>query len=343
MRSIACLALTCLLAAPACGDDDDDAGGNDAAPGDVDASPGPDAGDGIDGGTADIARGEYLVTVVAACIDCHTPRNEDGSLDMTRFLAGNPTFIDAMPGNPSMGALPAPNLTPHETGLGTWGAEDIKNAFLNGVEPKGEALFPVMPYYVFHNMTEADADAIVAYLRSIDPIDQEIPEKQAPFVIEEPAAPFPVEAIPNTTLEASDPNYEAAQQGRYLAGFIGICMECHTQRTNENDPSSLDQLQLFAGDEPFEVGKPFGTVYSANITPHTETGIGEWDVDDVRVALKEGVEPDGEGICPPMPAGPMGPFAGFTDEDAEAIGHYLLTLSPIENEPTAECELPGLR
>jgi mono/diheme cytochrome c family protein len=343
MKSIACLALSCLLAA-ACGDDDDDTGAVDSGPGgDIDAAPGIDAGDGVDGGSAAVERGQYLVNVVAACIDCHTPRNEDGSPDMTRFLGGNPTFMDVAPANNQMGLLPTPNLTPDATGLADWSDDDIKNAFLNGMEPKGEALFPVMPYYVFHNMSADDADAIVAYLRSIDPVDQEIPEKQPPFDIEEPAAPFPVEAIPNTTLATDDPNYEQAQQGRYLAGFVGVCMECHTQRTDEDDPSSLDQTQLFAGDEPFEVGKPFGTVYSANITPDPDTGIGDWDVDDVRIALKEGVEPEGEALCPPMPAGPDGPFGGFTDEDAEAIGRFLLTMSPIENEPTAECKLPGVR
>ena len=353
MKSFACVSWMCLLAVTACDRDDEGSGGTSATrtadgehPDDVDAAPRdadvpPDSGGGDDPDCAPVERGEYLVKVVALCGDCHTPRNPDGSFDMTRFLGGNPSFVDTDPSDDAVGNLPAPNLTPHATGLAGWTADEVKAAFLDGIEPDGEALFPVMPYYVYHNITDKDADAIAAYLATVEPVDHEVPERQPPFsLIEAPASPFPVEDIPDSKLDCDDPHFEEAQRGRYLAGFVGICMECHTKRTDEMDPSSLDRTKLFAGDEPFEVGKPLGTVYSSNITPDRETGIGKWSAEDLRVALKEGVEPDGEALCPPMPSGPAGPFAGFTDRDAEAIGHYLLSIEPIENEPTAECQLP---
>src|SRR5687768_11516880 len=97
MKRMASLCLGSLLALGACGDDDGPVS-FDAPPGDDTdaAAPGtPDAGQPgtPDGGGADpAARGEYLVHHVSVCIDCHTPRNKDGSLDMTRLLAGEPNF-----------------------------------------------------------------------------------------------------------------------------------------------------------------------------------------------------------------------------------------------------------
>jgi mono/diheme cytochrome c family protein len=341
MRSLSCIALTCVLAAPACGDNDDDQSGDiDAAP-IADAAP-SDAAE-PDASVGDAERGQYLVEVVGACSDCHTPRNEDGTPDMTRFLAGNPSFVDILPEDDTMGNLPAPNLTSDATGLDSWSDDQIKDAFLNGVDDEGGALVPVMPYYVLHNMTDDDASAIVAYLRTVPAVEQEIPEKQEPFLalFTEPAEPFPVDAIPDTSLPTTDPDYEAAQAGRYLAGFLGVCMECHTERTDPNDPSSLDVTALFAGNEPFDIGPPFpDQVFSANITPDEDTGIGTWTPEDILTAIKEGTDDEDVGLCPPMPSGPLGPFGGFTDDDALAIGSYLLTIEPISKERDADCEPP---
>jgi mono/diheme cytochrome c family protein len=343
MRRMAYLVLTCVFALPACGDDDgggSDDGDDDGDDGAIDAAPEADAA--VDGGSPVVERGSYLVNVVGACNDCHTPRNKDGSFDETRFLGGNPSFVDVAPKDDTMGNLPVPNLTADATGLADWTDDEIKDAFLNGNGRGDDALFPVMPYYVLHNMSDDDADAIVAYLRTLDPVDQEIEDPQPPFsLIVAPAPAFPVESIPDHSLAKGDPDFEAAEQGRYLAGNIGLCMECHTRRTDEMDPSSLDLDLLFVGNNPFQIGAPFpDIVYSANITPDEKTGIGGWTATQVRVALKEGTDIEGEGLCPPMPAGPMGPFAGFTDEDAEAIGTYLLNIEPIAGAEMGECAAP---
>ena len=342
MRTLAYLALTGMLALTACGDDDgggSDDGDDDGA---IDAAPEADAG--ADAGSPAVERGSYLVNVVGACSDCHTPRNKDGSFDETRFLAGNPSFVDIAPGDDTMGNLPTPNLTPDATGLGDWTADEIKDAFLNGNGRGDDALFPVMPYYVLHNMSDDDADAIVAYLATLPAVDQEIEDPQPPFsLIVTPAPAFPVESIPDHGLAKGDPDFEEAELGRYLAGNIGVCMECHTARTDELDPSSLDLDALFAGNEAFDIGPPFpDVVYSANITPDEKTGIGGWTATQVRAALKEGTDIEGEGLCPPMPAGPAGPFAGFTDEDAEAIGTYLLHIAPIVSEEMGDCTAPSI-
>ncbi len=280
-------------------------------------------------GVDPIERGQYLVDHVATCGVCHTPLDAMGQPDMTRYLAGNPDLFDLDPMDPALGLLPVPNLTPHETGLAGWTANQIRAAFQDGIDNEGNALAFVMPYYAFHNLTDDDADAVVAYLQSIDPVDNAIPERQTlPFPVEFPVQPVPWDQVPESTLTEDHPDYEAAQLGRYLAGAVGGCHECHTPLSV--GPVPVDMALSFAG------GRPVGPILSTNITPHAN-GIASYTVQDVVNVLLDGVEVGGDGICPPMPVGPMGGYAGLTEEDAEAIGIYLTTLAPIDNGVFGEC------
>jgi hypothetical protein len=79
-------------------------------------------------------------------------------------------------------------------------------------------------------------------------------------------------------------------------------------------------------------------IFSQNITPHEEFGIGQWTVEDVVTALREGHRPDDSPLCPPMPAGPDGPLANLTDEDATDIATYLLSIPAGDNDPP-QCQL----
>lgn len=370
MKRLAWLGLcTALSMTSACGDDDDhhhedDSGPDSSAP---DAAPPEDSGmdSGVDSGmdsstprpdaaTEDagaeagadasieemVARGEYLVSHVAVCGDCHTPRNPDGSFDTSRLLAGVECFVDAVPADANAGCLSTRNLTDHETGLKNRSASEIKDMFLKGERPDGTALHPFMPYWVFGNMRESDADAIVEYLRTVDGVDHMLPPNQAPFEApDDPAPRWPEDMIPSPT--ASYDNQAAALRGRYLAGNIGICMECHTPRDDMGNPIIA---LAFQGANTFgrvELGLPAGfpdVIYSANVTPHAN-GIADWSVTDIVNALKLGEDKDqgGAPICPPMPAGPMGAFGGLTNDDARDIAHYLLSLTPGDNLVPGDC------
>src|SRR5262249_11890427 len=116
--------------------------------------------------------------------------------------------------------------------------------------------------------------------------------------------------------------------GKYLAAQVGVCMECHTERTKMGD---LDMSRAFAGGETFDLGPPFGTVYSENITPDPTTGLKNWTPGLVKTLIKTGKNDAGDTICPPMPVGPMGAFGGMTDAHALAIGEYITHLPPISN------------
>jgi mono/diheme cytochrome c family protein len=116
-----------------------------------------------------VARGKYLVTIMS-CTDCHTPGYFLGKPDEARFLGGSDVGFKIPPG-----VFYGPNLTPDkETGLGNWTDAQIIAALKTGKRPDGRELVPVMPYRAFANLTDADAKAIVAYLRTIPPVKHKV-------------------------------------------------------------------------------------------------------------------------------------------------------------------------
>jgi mono/diheme cytochrome c family protein len=116
---------------------------------------------------AQVERGHYLV-IIAGCSDCHTPGALLGSPDMKRYLGGSDVGF-AIPG---AGIFVGQNLTPDkETGLGSWTSDQIVAAIRTGKTPDGGNLFPVMPWPALSHLTDEDAQAIAAFLKSIPPVD----------------------------------------------------------------------------------------------------------------------------------------------------------------------------
>jgi mono/diheme cytochrome c family protein len=297
------------------------------------------AGDGPPALTEQQARGKYLVDHVIACPECHTPRLPNGQLDMSKYMAGDTNCFVKLPNND---CIYTRNLTPHATGLGNRTAAEIKKMFVEGLRPAAageEALHPIMPYYVFGNMDGDDADAIVAYLQVLPPVSNTIPLKGASFEVAMPAPAIDMAAVPEPAGDYDNP--AAAARGRYLATQIGLCAECHTPHLMAG-PTALDETKFFHGGESFNI--PTGpstmiTARSKNLTPDT-TGLGTWTVDDIVKVLKEGKDKMGNGICPPMPVGPMGAYAGLTTQDARDIAHYLKSIPPATSTIVDMCTFP---
>lgn len=288
-----------------------------------------------------LERGRYLVEHVAACPDCHSPRRGGEGFDRERWLSGEDCFVDAVPDDPDLGCLSTKNLTDHVTGLKNRTDQQIKDMFLRGLRPDGKALHPFMPYAYLGNMSESDADAIVAYLRTVRGVDRTAAPSQPPFVAPPRPAPRVDEAL--IPMPRDDyPEREAALRGRYLAGEVGTCMNCHTPR----GPNGTQFERAFEGGMKLERaafglpdnGQEF--IYTSNLTPH-ETGIARYTVADIARALKHGEDKDqgGSRLCPPMPAGPNGSFGGLTDADAADIGHYLLSLPAREHGIPYDCSI----
>ena len=275
---------------------------------------------------AAVLRGEYLVRSIAGCGECHTPRDAQGDLDMSHWLAGVTNRFDLVPEDDTTGGISAPNLTP--ASLADWSDADIEHAFLDGVAKDGSPLYPLMPYYAYRNMTSADADAIVAYLRAVPAVDNDVaPRQPLPVSLVAPAPPIPDSAIPQTTLAATDADYASAQRGRYLAGEVGFCLDCHTPwRYGVATP--LDMSRAFAGNRAFsarEWSMPAPSpvvVYSYNVTPDP-SGIKGWSAGDVVKLLSAGTTPDGSTLCGPMPFGPIRALGAIVPSDARDIGVYL--------------------
>lgn len=115
-----------------------------------------------------IARGAYI-TGFAGCNDCHTPGYFLGQPNEQLHLAGSDVGF-FMPG---LGYVYGPNLTPDpDTGLGNWTEEQIIAALRTGVRPDGRMLAPIMPWQAFASLTDEDAAAIAAYLKSLAPISR---------------------------------------------------------------------------------------------------------------------------------------------------------------------------
>ena len=126
---------------------------------------------------------------------------------------------------------------------------DEGTMFLDGHRPDGTNLIPVMPYYVLHNMTDADADSIVLYLRQVAGVDHTVQANQAPFNTPPAQAAAPLDYANDVPMPTVVNTH--TMRGRYLASAAGVCIECHTARTSQLDFASLDKTKLFAGGNGF--------------------------------------------------------------------------------------------
>ena len=117
-------------------------------------------------------RGAYLVQALAHCGECHTPRNIMGGLEGGRAFAGTQ---DGPEGER------VPNITPHpETGIGKWSPGDIADLLKQGMTPDGDFVGGSMGEVVRNTtgkLSAEDLRAVVAYLRTLPPIDNKVPRK----------------------------------------------------------------------------------------------------------------------------------------------------------------------
>ena len=128
-----------------------------------------------------VERGRYLTTIMD-CSGCHNsgafgPKPEEG------HLAGSDTGFEI----PGMGVFYPPNLTPHpENGIGAWSEADIVKAIRTGVRPDGRILAPIMPYTNYGKLTDSDAAAIAAYLKSLPAAEHKSPAPTQPATAKSP-------------------------------------------------------------------------------------------------------------------------------------------------------------
>src|SRR5205085_3608451 len=129
-----------------------------------------------------VERGRYLVTTIAACGNCHTPRDAAKKPVARGELSGGFEFED-----PGLGQIVGTNITPDpETGIGKWSEAEIVTALRDGKRPDGSIIGPPMPIPSYKSLSDRDATAIAIYLRSLKPVRHAVARTQ--FKIPLPAS-----------------------------------------------------------------------------------------------------------------------------------------------------------
>lgn len=272
-----------------------------------------------------LERGRYLAHHVSVCIDCHSKRDfsklSGPVIAGTEGMGGEP--FDAKFGIP--GVVYARNITSDTvTGIGKWSDAEIARAITQGINKNGDTLFPLMPYPHYNGLAKDDVDAIVAYIRTLPPIRNEVPKRQLAIPISAAYPPFLKPSVDsNIRPEYSD----MVKYGGYVVNSAG-CFDCHT-------PTQKGQFQMdkmFAGGTLFDVG-PF-KVQTANLTPDTATGIGGWSENlflqkfqRFRDAANYNFDPGKSNSIMPWTL-----YGTMDDFDIKAIYAYLRTVKPVKNQ-----------
>lgn len=273
---------------------------------------------------ARIERGRYLANCVTVCIDCHSTR------DWTKFsgpitegtLGKGGDRFDQNAGLP--GVFIARNITPE--GIQRYTDGELFRVITTGVNKEGKAMFPLMPYPYYGKMDREDIYSIIAYIRSLEPIKNDVPESVPDFPMNFIINTIPREAQHQTLPDPSD----QLAYGGYLVNASG-CIECHTQV----DKGQIIPELAFSGGREFIM--PDGsTVRTSNITPDPATGIGKWTTDQFVARFKQFT--DSAYSLPSVKPGefntimPWTMYAQMKEDDLRAIYAYLKTVKPIENK-----------
>jgi hypothetical protein len=278
-----------------------------------------------------LARGEYLAEHVAGCTDCHSRRNWTLQLAPTipeTHGAGGEVFNEDM-GFP--GTLYSPNITP--AALRSWTDGEVVRAIVSGVSKTGQTLFPIMPYPNYAHLSQEDIYSIVAYIRTLPAIENDVPERTLNFPLNILVRTFPRDAEFGVLPYPAD----SIAYGKYMATAAG-CADCHTPMKKGRPIKGME----YAGG--YGMGMPSGgLVNSANLTPH-ETGIKNWTRQGFIARFKSLDNVAAHQI--PLKAGelnttmPWTYYAKMEPQDLGAIYDFLMSLPPVNN-PVVKYPEPG--
>ena len=241
-----------------------------------------------------LARGRHVATAISKCVDCH-------GADL-----GGRQFIDA----PPVARLYSANLTRGQGGVGGQLSDlDWERAIRHAVKPDGTPLL-FMPSLEFQFMSDDDLGALIAYLKTLPPVDR-VPAKNSVGPIgrllyaKGDLALVPAERVHHASHPAAVPMSVSKEYGHYLAE-IGGCTGCHGETFS-------------GGHIP---GTPPDWKPAANITP---AGIGHYTEEDFFRALRDGKRPAGTPIDSLMPYR----FTKLmTDDEIRSLWLFLKTVPP---------------
>jgi mono/diheme cytochrome c family protein len=259
---------------------------------------------------AQVARGAELAKL-GDCAVCHTA---DGG----KPLAG------ARPLATPFGTLYSDNITPDpDTGIGHWSQAAFRRAMRDGVSRSGAHLYPALPYEHFTHVTDADLDALYAFLMSRRPVRQEPPSNRLifPLGFRPLLAGWKLLFLHKGPI-ASDPARPAEwNRGAYLVEGLGHCGGCHTPRNLAGGEKRRDTLAGGVAED-----------WRAPPLDGSNPAVRRWTVDALQRYLMTGISPDHSAA-----GGPMGPVVESLSQlpaaDVRAIATYIA--SRMGNGPAA--------
>ena len=268
-------------------------------------------------------RGNYLANHVMLCMDCHSTRDWglfSGPMISGTEGKGGETF-DQKLGFP--GKYIAPNITPFR--LKNWTDGEIFRAVTSGVSKDGRALFPLMPHHLYGQLDKNDIESVIAYIRSLKPIENETEISSSDFPMN-----FIINTLPKKPSFSKIPQQsDKINYGKYMITAAG-CIDCHTKSDKGEFVGELD-----AGGFEFEL-QDGSVVRSANLTPDKTTGLGNWTSEQFINRFKIYVDSSyvNQKVTPGrfQTAMPWTMYSGMNKTDLEAIFAYLQSLSPVKNQ-----------
>jgi len=265
--------------------------------------------------SASIYQGGRIVETM--CAYCH--RSEDGVLNGKLFS----------PESEGFGEIWSGNITRHPTfGLGRYKDGELAYLLRTGIKNDGKLAGPFM---LFPNISDYDMACIIAYLRSdassLTASDVERKSTRS-FVLKALLKigifkPLPFDASPKFAPEPSD----KVAVGKYISTALFDCSGCHSESFETHNVLEPEKTPGFMGGGNLILDRDFKKVKSRNITPHPEYGIGKWNIEQFKKALRDGIRPDGTSLSDVMPK-----LAILTDEEIESIWAYLQTVPPLETK-----------
>jgi len=258
--------------------------------------------------TGAIDRGR-LVAAAGDCVVCHTV---PGGTPNTGGLALDTPF----------GQIFTTNITPDpETGIGQWSFQAFDRAMRQGIHRDGRQLYPAFPYTDFAKLTDADMQALYAYLMSETPVRATPPETKLafPFNVRPLMAGWNLLFHENKIYQPDESQSTVWNRGAYLVQGVGHCGACHTPRNKLGAEKSGAQAWLAGGEAEGWEAPPLNALSRSPIP---------WVENDFFDYLRTGFSPT-HGVA----AGPMAPvvhgLAQLPEQDVRAMAVYLASLNPV--------------
>lgn len=270
-----------------------------------------------------VDRGEYLAFNVSGCMECHSHKKTDDVSwnDRNEWMGeGGRGFTKEMDPDLPINVYPS-NLTPYF--LGDWTDGEIYRAIVNGWGKDGRPLFPIMPWNRYKKMDKEDIYSIIAYLRTLEPVKNDVKKSES---LELPLNIIFRFMMPHDAEHQSIPDKsDKVKYGEYMAN-AAACTDCHT---------------------PLDGGRPVTDYYLAgghtmvehdleefvipNITPH-EDGIKDWTEEQFVNYIKMFAPESSTSTTFETYQNRFMPqivYGGMTDDDISAIYAYLQTVDPM--------------